>query len=417
MKTYSVSAFNGSGAQLARPTDAPLPAFSAGISSGQSDMNMKLGRKLGNAGLIDEPAGDFSLVLGNVWEWRCIDVDTVTSSAAYYGAATYGSGVKYGQTPGAGQLVYRATVEEIAPEIGSTAEGVSVLFSSPAKSLGYGYINSYTAAPLDPCAAAKEIVQTYCPGLTWNPKNPNTSGGSQFSLTFTACKVADALEALRLLAGLNWYWTVLADGSVRFAQSNLTTTDHTFVVGQHVESFKPTVSQYRRRTTVQAYGALGLKSLQVAADASPSDPRIEVLALPQVNQQSVLDQAAQTRLLELDRVNWRAQATIFDNNIAPGSLPAGVQRGYDIESIYPGQTCRFVYAGSSAPPQYGSGVTYGSGVKYGTAAQSGARAVFIIAGVQYSADRAQLELGERQANVLRKTAALQNQLIQRLSYA
>lgn len=169
---------------------------------------------------------------------------------------------------------------------------------------------------------------------------PNT--GNTASYTFEQKTYRQALDYLKSLAPANVYWYIDELGKLTFGAKPSTNT-HTFVFGKHfskvhvehsIETVRNvlmlwdgnsggTYKHYEDATSIALYGRRAQPANDYGIAAS-----------------GAADAIGAKFLAENKSVNVKVTATIIDNNGQEGA-------GYDIESIQPGNTCKFVGFSSS----------------------------------------------------------------------
>jgi hypothetical protein len=171
-------------------------------------------------------------------------------------------------------------------------------------------------------------------------------GGSSVALTgtvtsyqFNTNTVKEALDKINELAPNGWYYFVDATNTITFKGKDAT-SNHTFTLGKDIISIVPEKSlenmcnclyftggdvggvpiykKYKRQGSIDTYGLYAQKYI----DSRVTDPTtMDIIA------NSILDRG--------DAPETRTTLVIRDNNASDG-------RGYDIESIKPGDTCKVI---------------------------------------------------------------------------
>lgn len=163
--------------------------------------------------------------------------------------------------------------------------------------------------------------------------------GTTVSYTFKAYNAKEALDKVVELTPERWYWRIDADEIAYLKLSNMTVADHTFIIGKHIidmetwrrgedlvntiyffgeESGDPPVAMYRYYSNTASINSYGIHSIKVV------DGRVSVAATADVIAERIINTRKDPEI--------RTTITIADNNGPNHS------RGYNIESIKPGQT-------------------------------------------------------------------------------
>jgi len=153
------------------------------------------------------------------------------------------------------------------------------------------------------------------------------------SYTFNTQTHKQVIDKCREMAPANWYWRVGADNILEFKQKN-SEADHYFTIGKDIISirqnkriedlynvvyFKGKDTLYRVYTRSGSIANYGRRAYMM------QDERVTLDATADVMANSFLD--------EHDAIETRVEVDILGQTESGGL-------GYDIESIYPGQTCQ-----------------------------------------------------------------------------
>lgn len=187
---------------------------------------------------------------------------------------------------------------------------------------------------------ARKVVDTF---------NTNGTSGKLFYLpgdipntgTTAQCKLVEytyreALDFLKSIAPSNVYWNVDATGRVSFKPSS-TSPDHTFTFGRHVSAMRVerSVEKVRNLLLIDSTTAATYKLYTDTPSLLKYGRRLERVHDYGLVDADSVDAFAAKFFSENKDASIKLVATILDNN-------AGDDTGYDIESVEPGQTCRFV---------------------------------------------------------------------------
>lgn len=148
----------------------------------------------------------------------------------------------------------------------------------------------------------------------------------------------DALDALKNLAPENTYWYVGEDGILHFTQIPETPT-HTFVFDRHFRSVRVRQSMEKVRNVLLLWngdtGSPIYKAYEDAASIEKFGRRGTAVYEYGIDDTGAADAFGAKFLSENAKENLQIICTIIDNN-------GSEDMGYDIESIQPGDTCRFL---------------------------------------------------------------------------
>lgn len=158
------------------------------------------------------------------------------------------------------------------------------------------------------------------------------------SYIFQSLFYDEVFGIIKDLSPANWYWYVGADNIVHFHLKPAAAT-HNFIYKRHIKSLNVFKNMEQ---IVNAYlfkgGANGLnlfKNYVDAASAALYERRVQKKSDSRVTDQTTADSWADSALDELAAPIVKTVVEIADNNYDP-------KCGYDIDSINPGDTCRFL---------------------------------------------------------------------------
>jgi len=176
--------------------------------------------------------------------------------------------------------------------------------------------------------------------ITYNPAGTDliVDTGKEMQYTFEAMTYIDAIEKCRQVAPQNTYWRIDSGGNIYFnAPSN--SADHVFTVGKDIKKIQASNSldsvknilliwdgqpspaglytEYKNDTSIASYGR-----------------RVKQLIDSNIADQATMDNLGTSYIEESKDPKVRITLEIIDNNEN--------DKGYNIESINPGDTCRIV---------------------------------------------------------------------------
>lgn len=171
------------------------------------------------------------------------------------------------------------------------------------------------------------------PKIEYTQPSIEDSGDSK-TYIFGARTYREALDVIVDIAPIGWYYYVDADGVMNFKQVS-STTDHIFTIGRHCQSVRIYKSMgyiknlmlvwdrstnyklYQKENSIEKYG----RRMEKRFDAGFQDNA------------DTMDDMAKKFLQQNDEPRVKIIAEIIDNNES--------DKGYDIDSVEPGDTCIF----------------------------------------------------------------------------
>jgi hypothetical protein len=378
--------------------DAPLPSFRVGVD-GIDALTVTLPRPFGALDESGEIGSLGTLRDGNRVEIWVADADTQPIAIALGAVGFFRVGVSaIGRSAGLSTMIWAGTITRWSP---TPPVGVEVEMAPLAQILqGSVIVGAYTRTA-DPLVIARDIVARYCPGLTWDAGNPATAGpGQSVTVAFQNTTVADALAALRDLAGPDWMLYVTARGTVRLFAPDTSRVD--WDLSRVADGAKLTKDALGRAKQVVVVYAGGQTVTAKAADWIATNPRAVFVQATYLTSAADALRLAGLKLTELDRVTLRGEVTVADGVL-------------DLEALAPGQTVRL----HISRPTEGVGLFMVGLARIGYAAIQVSSYLtneqpVVIAAVTYDGATARLELSTPAPSVTtaiaRLTRDLQNHL-------
>jgi hypothetical protein len=177
------------------------------------------------------------------------------------------------------------------------------------------------------------------PKLFYNGENDIPDTGVTVTYTFQRKTYRNALDSLKAMAPEGVYWYVDETGRVTFKEKPAAAT-HTFVFGKHFTTVRVEESLEKVRNFALVWDGDTLHNhYQDDASIATYGRRAELINDYGVANTNAADELGAKFLAEARNPSLRVICTIVDN--------AGGAHGYDIESIQPGDTCKFVNFSSS----------------------------------------------------------------------
>ncbi len=297
--------------------DAEFVGFSKEINGGLGECKLRLARKFDDYGEYDDVA------LNNEIRIYISDNDE------------------------ANKLIYAGYIAEYEPWIDGSQEGVSVML------LGYytklsqdiyknGTTTTITETSEDVGVMFRNLIDRYA------AENPNSKiyytneseeqTSTTATYTFEMMTYRECIEKIKELAPANWWWYVDEKHIIHFRDKPSTAT-HTFIFGRHFSKVRVKKSMSRIKNAVLFWntetGAEGIYKLYTdAASINDYDRRLtRKIDQNRVGAETDADKISENYISENKDPHILVEADILDNNEN--------DKGYDIESIDPGDTCSF----------------------------------------------------------------------------
>lgn len=390
--TYLV--FDNAGNPLGEWPDAPVPSFRAGID-GLDALSLTLPRAYGALDEPGEAGSDGTVAHGNrveVWVSNSTTADTEIEYALVEFAAVGEATVE--QSGGPGTLVWSGTAETVTP---TPPVGVQITCLPLSRILAQSPIIGTFAESGDPLVLARRLVQVYCPGLTWDSRNPVSSGEWVSDFSVANLMAVDALAKLRDLCGPDWLLYVTRHGTVRLflPDTEGETADHELTLGAEVTDAQLVKeTKDRAKFVIVVYGSGGDTAGAAATDYTGYDPRAVFIQAGHLTEYADAERLAQLTLQARNRVTPRGTCTVHAAR-------------YPIETIEVGQTVRLHVEQPAGNVSLGL-VEYavvGEAAVEGTGANDYDRPL-VVAGIDYGLDTARLELTKPQPHISRALGAM-----------
>lgn len=385
MKRFEYKVYNNSGDFLSTILDiADQPRFTSYINSGLGEMTFKLPRSIFQ---FEERT---IIKQNNQIKVVCYDTDSATGVTIYNGYIS-----KYAPTLSQGKEYISVTCLGYVTEL----ERFILEDNTGKTTLTY---NSY-----DPTDIVKDILDKF----TDSGGHPDYDGSSTtdtstvVSYEFNTYSVKEALDKIIELSPNGYYYYVGADNIVNFKPKN-STADHTFVLGKDVVTIIPEKSAenmcnqlyftggdvggtplYKKYTRSSSITNYGMYANKIADSRVTDEDTMDIMAA------AILDRG--------DVPETRTTLVIRDNNTTDS-------RGYDIESIKPGQTCRIIGFDERATNFWDSAVWDTDKWDYDITQVS--TTVQQIMKVSYEPNKVTLEISSKLPNISRRVEDIKRNL-------
>jgi len=319
-KFYEYRVYDNTGAFITNWTDEVIsePSFKMVINGGPGEMVVKLARS------FDSFGEDVDISLFNRVECHCFDRDSVN-----------------------GVLLYTGYISGYRPVLEGSSEYVEVTLLHYISEMTNIFLrdgSGDTDIPMnstDPSDMFKNIVNYYRAdgGAIFYTNDSIDNTGTVATYDFQTCNTKEAIDKAIELTPMYWYWYVDADNTLYMKYSDLLTAQHSFVVGRHIVKMETWrrgedivnrvyfvgadsggVAMYRVYSSTASITTYGIHSEKIV------DQRVTLSATADIMANRVINRKKDPEI--------RTTITIMDNNGFDS------RKGYDIESIKPGQTMR-----------------------------------------------------------------------------
>lgn len=319
MKRFIFKAYDSTGGFLSTIPDViDEPIFTSYINGGLADMTFKLPRP------VTQFEESTVIAQNNQIKIICIDGDAPTGTTIYNGYIS-----KYAPTLDQGKEYILVTC------LGYISETARFMVEDASGNTTLTY-NSY-----DPTDILKDILDKFTAAGGHADYNGTSmvNTGTVVSYEFNTNTTKECLDKVIELAPNGWYYFVDAANVVNFKSKDVT-ANHTFVLGKDVISIIPEKSGENMINRIyftggDVSGVPLYKKYERAGSISTYGLHAEKYVDSRVTDVTTMDIIAASILDKSDTPETRTTLIIRDNGGDDG-------RGYDIESIKPGQTCKVI---------------------------------------------------------------------------
>lgn len=381
-KTVQVHIYNDSNLTYIAnwPDLAEFPDYDWAINGGPQSVKLPWPRAYGDSREPGESAtSDRSLMLGNWARFYVVDKES----------------------PITGVLIYQGQIAEYEHNL--AGEIVSVTFLSYNSLEQDRFINEkVTYTDYDPAWIFQNLL-----GLT--PELTYDVGGSMLvgtlvTQSYERTKLAQALDLTRSLAGGTWFYRLNPDNTVIFRDwGQVPVADHTFVVGKHLSEnvvFKK--SKMATFNRIFVFGAVGI--VGVAYDIYAGSFTDKEVYNPNITDGGQANRIAAILYDYYNQYTFESTVTVMDSNF-------DATKGYDIESIKPGQIAQILNTTNVfAFPKIGDH-TIGDGHIVGGTWFAQTQKPIVIAKVAYRFDRVILTLQRRPQSFVEALFSVSDRLL------
>ncbi|MFA6048284.1 MAG: hypothetical protein WC737_05765 [Parcubacteria group bacterium] len=330
-KTLTIKSFNSSGTFIKIITDATFDSFSKVINGGIGDLTLKLARK------IDSFNSNSDVSIGNRIEIWVYDEDTgLAGTMIYNGYIEQQNPIIDGGDEYV-ELVCFGIISKLNNDLLKTGSQTT-LYTETTDGLT---ITALSIAAAEIATVLKKIIDYFNAANTTFPIYYNLSGtptiedtGNDMNYTFEALTYSEAIERCRGVAPQDWYWFLDSDGQIYFKAPS-SSADHDFVIGKDIKSIKASKSADSIKNIILVWdGAAIYKEYKDDVSISLYGRRVKLMVDSKIEDATTMDNIGNAELNESKDPKIRIELEIIDNNESA--------KGYDIESIQPGDTCRII---------------------------------------------------------------------------
>ena len=326
-KKVLIKVYNSNGDYLGLWNDATFKGFEKKLNGGLGECLIELGKKF-------DYGGD-DLVLGNHIEILIADAESVGKV----------SGDNYST-----EIIYKGYISLIEPRVIGKKEGIIVHCLGHYTKLAQdiyknGADTTIAEVATDVGVILRNVMDRYLaettnPQLSYNDKTIEETGDDA-NYTFQMNTYREAFDKVLSLSPSGWFWWIDVQGKVWF-KNKPTTPTHKFIFGKHFTAIKIQKSMEKIRNAMlfwngEVGGAKIYKLYSDAASILLYDRRIQKFFDYGADLETTADLIGAKFLAENKDPEIRFTCKILDNFVT--SL--GEKKGYDIESINPGDTCSF----------------------------------------------------------------------------
>jgi hypothetical protein len=256
-------------------------------------------------------------------------------------------------TPGVPRIIYTGYISMIEGNISDGQESMTVHLLGYNTSLATdilqtAMVTTKTYTTTDIGAIIRDLVATFKTANPTSKINYTTTTipdvGQTITYTFKRVTYQDAIDRLRSIAPANYYFYIDENSTVNF-KPKPTTPTHTFILGRHFSAVSAQRGVEKVRNSLLLWnGQVGTPGVDPCVYKRYEDSnsiglygrRTKVIDDYGITTGAVADLLAANFLAENTFPEIVLTIEIFDNTEDPDG------KGYDIESIQPGDTCSFI---------------------------------------------------------------------------
>jgi hypothetical protein len=334
MKNVAIKVYLPDGTFIKILENVKFEGFTKEINAGLGSCILEIGEAFDYTGR--------EISLGNIVEVLISDKDTVSLDDGYV-------------------LVYTGYISKYSPYISGGKEGIRVELLGHYTKLSLDILKNGTQTSLytkttdgltttlaDISSAEivdviKAIIARYIAEtggkMLYSGNTITANAGVSVEYTFESKTYRESLDKLLSMTPANWYWYFDENFNFYFREK-ATTPKHTFIVGKHFENLTVEQDMEKVRNLFLLWnGEDGTSKIYKLYTGTSSigiyGRRLESFYDYSIGDETTADAIGNKFINEAGEQEIKVICDIIDNNESDN-------RGYDIESIQPGDTCRFV---------------------------------------------------------------------------
>ena len=387
-KRYLFKMFTPAGTFITTLRDVMTePNFTIDLNGGFSELVLELARPESN---YDE---GISIAYGNQLKIYAFDLDA----------------------PYDGVCVYSGVISRYIPSIIGSKETVKVTFLSYTWELAQRVIESAGATTIvytgqDPTAILRDALDKFTAAGGRLDYGAGTTDlcGTSVSYTFNTSKFQDVIQKILDVAPYDWYLRVGADDLVYFKQKSAT-ADHILTLGKEISEYTPEKRTENIVNTIYFVGGGGPPKLYKKYVSSGSvtayGTHAQIFTDERVTNSATSDAIKNRIFAQLAEPEIRVTLKIMDNN----GEAHDQEKGYDIESLFVGQTVQIQNATSKNDTLWDEFWWDVDSWDYNITNAAGQ--LLQIVRIQYAPDYAVIELSNKQPNIVRRIEEINQRVL------
>lgn len=328
-KLITIKAYNTDGDFVKVITDATFESFRKTINGGLSDLTIRLAREIDNF----NSNGDVSI--GNRIDIWVHDEDTTVEGIMIYSGFIE---QQNGHLQGGEEYVEIVCYGMIAKLNNDVLKSGSQtkLYTKATDGLTITSADQAAAEVSDVIRAMIELFNTNNTDVYIYSDETGTDTiedtGNEIQYTFIAQTYLNALEVCRGIAPQNWYWFLNSSNYLYFKQIS-DSADHTFLLTKHIANIRVSkVADAVKNVLLLFDGDVTYKEYKDDTSIALYGRRVKQITDVNIKDETTMDNYGASFINENKDPKIRLEIDIIDNNESA--------KGYDIESINPGQTCK-----------------------------------------------------------------------------
>ena len=336
-KQIIIKSYNSSGTYIGNINDATFDNFSKMINGGLSELILKLART------IDTFNATGDVTIGNKIEIWIIDEDTGNTAIKIYSGFVEQHNPIIDGDEHYVEIVCYSMVSKIKNDILKESAQTklytkaTVGLTITALDLAAAEIADVVMAIIDKYNAVNTAFNLF---YNLNGIDTVQDTGNDMQSIFEAMTYFEAIEKCRAAAPQNWHWILNANNEIEFKPISAS-ADHTFVLSKDIKSIRASKTADGVKNILLLWSSNGGGAgtdvyKQYTDDASISlyGRRVEKQIDHSIYDEITMDNIGNSFINENKDPKIRIELEIADNNES--------DKGYNIESIEPGDTCKIV---------------------------------------------------------------------------